>query len=149
MAHKKTIIAVWNKAGTGKTSTIRELANLVLRVNPKPTAIFPSPSTVPNSGDFRLIVKVNSLIVAFESKGDPNTDLENRLLDLTDNHNADVIFCTTRTSGATVKAVENIRINRGFETIWTSTYQIDHNQQLANSLKAEHILDLCQKLSVL
>jgi len=149
MSSTRTIIAVRNKGGTGKTSTIRELAKLVLQTYPNHISIFAKPISVPPRGDFRLVIKIKKKTIAFESKGDPNTDLGDRLLYLANNYEADVIFCTTRTSGGTVDAVENLRINKGFDTVWTSTYQTGSNHGVVNQLKAKHILDLSGLLSIL
>lgn len=84
-----------------------------------------------------------------ESRGDPHTDLNGRLLELADTFSADVIFCSTRTRGDTVAAVENLRLARGFDTIWTSTYQTGGNHGLVNRMKAQHIVELVRSLSIL
>ena len=88
-------------------------------------------------------------IVAFESHGDPGTGLEKRLTELA--VKCDIIFCTCRTRGETVIAIENTASNHNFKTIWTSTYQIEGvaNQIIANKQKAVHIIQLLQALSIL
>jgi hypothetical protein len=145
----KAILAIWHTADKGKTETLREIATLLLHTFPRYSAILPAPSVVPPSGDFRLVVNINGRIVAVESRGDPNTNLLNRLQDLATNFCADVIFCSTRTKGDTVAAVDDVAASSGFEVIWTSTYQTDKHQKVANRLKAEHVIDLMRKLSYL
>lgn len=147
----KTVLAVWHGAGKGKSSTLREFANLLLATYPKYIAIEPIPASVPVSGDFRLVIKIKGKIIGIESKGDPSTKLKARLLELADKYKCDVIICTTRTRGSTVTAVDNLYHNRGFETIWTSTYQFAGatQQKQANKLKAKHILDLLNSFSII
>lgn len=147
----KTILSVWNTGDKGKTETLREFANLLMLTYPLFRPIFPAIATVPPSGDFRLVVEINGKIVGIESQGDPNTNLQNRLIDLADNYKSEVILCTSRTRGDTVTAVDNLANTRNFQTIWTSTYQIENRTQhnLVNQLKANNILNLLQSLGLL
>lgn len=144
----KTALSIWHTGNKGKTETIREFARLLLTTFPTLTPIFPTTSIVPMTGDFRLVVRINGKIIGVESQGDPNTNLQNRLIDLVDNFNCEVILCTSRTRGNTVSAVENLHNTRGFDIIWASTYQVAGQPQqiMANNLKAKHILDLLQTL---
>lgn len=151
----KHIIAIWHTAGKGKSETIRQIANQFLLLYPTATPLFPTTILVPLNGDFRLVVQVviNGVLttVAFESQGDPSTDLENRLTDLAVNFHCDIIFCTCRTRGETVIAIENTADNYDFNTIWTSTYQVIglSNQAIANQQKGSHVIQLLQALSIL
>jgi len=151
----KHIIAIWHTAGKGKSETIRQIANQFLLFYPTSTPVFPTTILVPPNGDFRLVVQVliNGVLttVAFESQGDPGTGLENRLTDLAVNFHCDIIFCTCRTRGETVIAIENTASNHNFNTIWSSTYQIagQANQTIANQQKGMHIIQLLQALSIL
>jgi hypothetical protein len=147
----KTILAVWNAGGKGKTESVRQFANSLLLAYPTYTSIFPVPATIPTIHDFRLVVEINGIVVGIESQGDPGTNLRNRLIDLVTNFNCDIIICTCRTRGETVAAVENIHNTYGFQTIWTSTYQITDKTQhsLVNQLKGDHILELIQNLGLI
>lgn len=145
----KTILAIWHTSNKGKTETLREFTNLLLLSFPTYRHIFPNPAAIPARGDFRLVVEINGKIIGIESKGDPRTGLHNRLLDLADNFKCDIILCTSRTKGETVEAVDNLFLNRGFQTIWTSTYQMATNHQLVNQAKARHILDLLLSLRLI
>lgn len=144
----KTVLAIWHSGNKGKTESLREFANLLLTSNPSFTPIFPITALVPTTGDFRLVVQINGKIIGIESQGDPKTKLQNRLLDLVDNFKCEVILCSSRTRGETVEAVNNLHYTRGFDIIWTSTYQIagQTQQSIANNLKAKHILDFLQTL---
>ncbi len=147
----KTIIAVWHASNKGKSDTLREFANLLLKTYPKYIPIFPIPTSVSKTKDFRLVVEINGKIIGIESQGDPKTKLKNRLIDLADNFHCEIILCTSRTRGETIKAVDNLYNTRRFKTIWTSTYQIadKSNHKLVNRLKAKHLLDLLQELAII
>lgn len=147
----KTILAIWHSGDKGKTETLREFANLLLATYPLCIPIFPIPLVLSPNGDIRLVVKINGRIIGVESWGDPTTKLKERLIDLADSYHCEIILCSTRTKGDTVKAVENLHNTRGFEMIWTSTYQIDNKTHHAfvNRLKAKHLLDLLIGLSLI
>ncbi len=151
MDYKKTILAVFNSSNKGKTETIREFANLIKINFPNLKPILPIPFEIPLQGDIKLIVEINGIIVGIVSQGDPNTGLKEKLLCLTDKFNCDLIICTSRTRGETIHAVDNLFETKGFQTIWTSTYQVaDVNlHSHVNTLKAKHILDLLQNLNLL
>ncbi|KAF2517517.1 hypothetical protein E0W68_11145 [Flavobacterium salilacus subsp. salilacus] len=147
----KTILAVWNAGAKGKSNTLRAFANLLLRTYPSYNPIFPIPMKVHAIDDIRVVVEINGVIIGVESQGDPNTHLQDRLTDLAKNYKCDIILCTTRTRGETVHAVYHVANVWGYQTILTSTYQIEDETQhnLVNELKAKHILDLLQSLGLI
>lgn len=149
----KTILALWHSGSKGKTQTLRELAILLLKNYPTFSPIYPITSSISSSDihDFRLVVKINGIIIGIETQGDPNTNLKGRLLDLVNTYNCDIILCTSRTRGETVAAVEHIHNTFGYQTVWTSTYQVENRFQdtLVNQLKAKHLLDLLQSLKLI
>lgn len=150
MKNRKAVLAVWNKAGMGKTSTLRDLVDVLRQAYPNSAPLVPTPPAVIGDGDIRWIINIDGLVVAIESRGDPKTNLKGRLIELVEKWNVDVIFCSTRTSGETVAAVENLRESYDFETIWTSTYQVAKNMHVtANAIKARHIIELMQSLGYL
>jgi hypothetical protein len=145
-----TIIAIWNSGGKGKSSTILALANLLLRKYPNHIVIYSSKDISKLSIVFTLIIKINGKTIALESQGDPGTGLEKRLDKIVNNYNPNLVFCTCRTRGETVYAVDNTANNFGYDTIWTSTYQVtNNNDDSANQIKAEHLLDLILQLGLL
>ena len=147
----RTILAIWHQANKGKSETLREFSNLLLLTYPTATIIFPTPGVIPAGGDFRLIVEIHGIIVGVETSGDPGTNLEQGLIDLADNFHCTVILCTTRTSGQTVHAVDQLVFTRGYNVIWTSTYQVSIPIQynFVNQQKARHIFELLQGLGVI
>lgn len=144
-----TILAIWNTAGKGKSNTILNLANLLMVSYPVHKVIFCSKNASSLTIDFRLILEIDGKIIALESQGDPKTDLEKRLDNIVINYNPNLIICSTRTRGETVKAVDKIAVKYDYQTIWTSTYQITHSHSLVNNLKAKHLLDLLINLSLI
>jgi hypothetical protein len=148
----KTIIAVGNSGGKGKTQTIRELAKLMVKTYPQPQhkLIFSKPIEILEKGDFRLIIEINGKIIGFESQGDPGTGLQKRLDIVISKYKCDLIFCTCRTKGETVKAIKNVA-SKEYDIIWTSTYNTSKisNHDLLNKIKAKHLLDLVQKLKLI
>lgn len=147
----KTILTIWHSSNKGKTETLREFAKLLLTNYPKNEPIFPIPTIIPTTGDFRIVVEINGKIIGVESKGDPKTKLKERLIDLADNFHCDIILCSSRTRGETVDAVDFLYQSRGFQTIWTSTYQMAKptDRIFVNKLKAKHLLELLEELSLL
>ncbi|MFC5045767.1 hypothetical protein ACFSTE_19620 [Aquimarina hainanensis] len=148
---QKTILTIWNTGEKGKTESLRQFSNLLLTTFPTYIPIYPIPSNIPISNDFRLVIEIEGVIIGIESQGDPNTNLHDRLVGLVTTYNCDIIICASRTRGKTVAAVQNIRNTYGFQVIWTSTYQIDDRTQyeLINRLKGKHILDLLKSLGLL
>ena len=143
----KTIVAIFQTADKGKTETLRAFANLLLEKYPSFTPIYPELATVPPNEDFRLIIKVKDRVIGIESQGDPNKALEERLFELEKDFNCDLILCATRSKGATIAAVEELAHQKSFDTIWTSTYQVSEEfHNLANHLKARHLLELLEEL---
>jgi len=137
----KTIVAIWNTGGKGKSTTILNLANLL--ISRPHTPIFCSqPDITKLVVDFRLVIKIGGKTIALESQGDPGTKLEDRLRNIEKLYNPDLIICSTRTRGETVHAIENVARDFEYDTIWTSTYQVTHDFEVANHAKAEHLLDL-------
>lgn len=148
--NNKTIFVVRASGGKGKTGTLRAAANHLLTSHLNFTPVDGAASVVPPEGDFRIVVGINQKIVAVESAGDPHTQLRERLEELVQKFKANIILCSTRTKGDTVDAVDAIKNTYGFEIITTSTYQVSHHQQdMANTLKGRHIINLLQALDIL
>ncbi len=143
----KTILAIWHSSNKGKSATLRNVAALLL-ARSGVTVLFPIGGPPDMTGDFRLVIQINGKVISIESQGDPNTNLKHRLSELVTLYRSDLIFCTTRTRGDTVDAVNSVADGHGYEIIWTSTYQMANrsNDASANDAKARHLLDLLQTL---
>lgn len=143
-----TIIAISNSGGKGKSSTLLELANLLITI-PGSKVLFCSHPITSIRIDFRLVIEIRGKIVVLESQGDPGTDLEKRLDNIFSTYKPKLVFCTCRTKGETVWAINAIASKYSFDEIWTSTYETTHSHSHVNKLKAEHLLDLSIKLGLI
>lgn len=145
-----TILAIWNAGGKGKSTTILELAKLLLAQLPKNYVPLFSSKDINNlSVNFTLVIEINGKTIALESQGDPGTKLEERLNKIANTYNPKLILCTCRTRGETVQAIHSIAKNHSYDKIWTSTYDVTHSHKLANTLKGKHLLDLILKLGLI
>lgn len=144
-----TIFTIWNTSNKGKSSTILELANLLLRTFPEHKIIHTSKDVFKLSVDFRLIIEINGKIVALESQGDPGTELEKRLNNIITLYKPYLIITSSRTRGETIWAINNVAYLHKYDKIRTSTYETTHSFNQVNVLKAEHLLDLIQKLRLI
>lgn len=144
----KTILAIYNSGGKGKSTTTLELANLLLAI-PGCRIIYSDKPAANLIIDFRLIIEIKGKIIAIESQGDPSTHLQNRLDDIVKKYNPYLIICTCRTRGETVAAVYNIAKANSYDLMWSTTYETRHSHQLVNRLKAEHLQDLIIKMGLI
>lgn len=145
----KTIIAIWNASAKGKSSTVLILDNLLISKFPNLKIIESSKGKNTESIDFYSIFEINGNTIALISQGDPGTHLEERLNNSIQKHNPNLIFCTCRTRGETVAAINKIAKTYTYNKIWTSTYEVTQNHIQANVLKAEHLLDLAIKMKLI
>lgn len=142
----KYIIALYHTGNNGKTQTLWHLAKLLVADNSNITLY--STLTENPRIDFTLVIKVKGKIILIESKGDPNTNLYDKLQNQYLKYQISFVFCATRTSGKTIEDVDRFANENEFETIWTSTYQIgDKNKHdTFNILKANHLYDVLSQL---
>ncbi len=146
----KTIVALSNNGKTGKTESLRVLAKMLLKSYPDVKNAGGKFVEVPSYGDFRFVAEINSKKIGIESEGNPDSLLKERLGDLT-KLGCEIIFCTSRTRGETVKTIEEVAESNGFQIVWTSTYQAKdpEKHRFFNELKAKHLWELVQKLNLL
>jgi hypothetical protein len=144
-----TIITIWNTSNKGKSTIILELAKLFINTFPNHKIIYTSKSIVKLSIDFRLIIEINGKNIAFESQGDPKTELEQRLENVIITYKPDLIITTSRTRGETIWAINNVAEVHKYDKIWTSTYEAANSHNQMNVFKAEHLFDLIEKLGLI
>jgi len=145
----KTIVAIKNAGGKGKTETIRELANLLKKKYSSLTLIYPNPFNITKKYDFKVVFKINGKIIGLESQGDPGTNLKGRLEALIIEYNCDLIICTCRSRGETVRSIKTVANSHNYQTLWNSTYQSVSNHDELNKIKGQHLLDLIEKLKLI
>lgn len=139
----KTILAVWHSSNMGKTQSIRQFTLALLNTpSLSPTILLDDPNLHHPHWDFFMVIEANGKKVGIASQGDPKSGLQAKLTDLATNHQCDVIVCSSRTRGATVKDVEQVANSHHYDIIWTSTYQAGNNHRVMNQLKGQHMLDL-------
>jgi hypothetical protein len=140
---KKTVIAIWGHARQGKSDTIKRIAQEILAAYP--TAIT-NPITINYSADIQVIITIGKITIGIESQGDPNSRLFSSLTKFS-SANCDIIICSTRTSGETVKKVSEVHSSNGYDIIWATNYRSNEkNQSTLNDISAKHILGLIQQV---
>ncbi len=152
----KTIIALSHIYNKGKTETLRFLANIFLnQFNSEILHISSNSKEIPKQGDFTIVLKVTIEtkihIIAIHTAGDPKSQLQKHLFRLADDYSCSIIFCATRTRGETVQAVDSLWEKRDYQTIWTTTYQIEgeENRGVINQLKARQLVEMIQELQLI
>lgn len=140
---KKTVIANWGIAYQGKSTTVKKVAQHILKNYP--TAIL-EPVVIDFSIDIRVVMTVGEIKIGIESQGDPGSRLFESLKDFVE-LSCDIIICSTRTSGKTVQAVNDLYSNHGYDNVWVTNYRSNEkNQDLLNDLAAQHIFELVQDI---
>lgn len=135
---KKTIIAIWGDASQGKSSSIREIANLITFYFPGSTLTY----LIQGPVDIKAIATINGIKIGIESQGDPNSRLRQSLSEFIA-EGCEIIICATRTRGDTVDAVNELFINHRYDIIWTSNlFSNEKDINYLNTTFANHILSV-------
>lgn len=104
----KKIIALWGTASVGKSSTITQVYEILLKKYPKLIRKI-------YRADIKIIVVIDGIKVGIESQGDPSSRMPDTLRAFV-RAGCRVIVCATRTRGGTVDAVE--RYSKEYEIVW-------------------------------
>jgi len=104
------LYALQGRGKTGKTSTLKEVFNLLSQKYPLAVT-----EVIRQTSDIKIIMLINGIKVGIESEGDPNGRLEESLHDFVQS-NCNVIFCAVRTRGMTV----------GWVNHYAATYRIQY-----------------------
>lgn len=134
---KRIAIAVWGKAGIGKTSTIRCVFDK-LNVEGK----VPDKTIGP---DICAIIKLNNgKKIGVASLGDPCSD-QPKWIDYLVENNCDVIVCACRTKGDTVEIVTNLA-NYDYNIVWISPFTNNSlGIDVLNDISANAIINLIER----
>ena len=126
----KHVFALRGKSKTGKSQTIRTVVEMLTEKHPDATVEHNHTTKV----DVRVVLTINGLKVGIESQG----KLVEESLDLFVKIGCDVIVCATRTSGATVNAVNALH---GFNVRWLEQQPKSqpHEQVLRSLIMAREI----------
>lgn len=137
----KTVFVNWGHAKQGKSEVVKHIAGLILFHNPDAIT---EPAHIDFSADINLVITIGNVKIGIESQGDPNSRMFKSLQNFA-KANCDIIICSSRTSGATVNAVEDLKTNYKYEIVWLTNYRSkEKNQQSLNILSAKHIFELLQ-----
>lgn len=140
---KKTVIANWGHAQQGKSDTVKRVT---MKILDKYSNSITNPVTIDFSGDIKLVITIDKIKIGIESQGDPNSRLFSSLKEFAE-INCDLIICSTRTSGATVEAVNDLNRTSDYEIVWTTNYRSNNKDiDYLNDLSARQIFELVQDL---
>jgi hypothetical protein len=109
-----TVMAVSGPSSVGKTSTIRLVYELLLEKFPDAQV-----RRLGGGKDIGVIVTIGDFKIGIESQGDPTSKFPSRMdkhLELFVKEKCDVIVCATRTEGATVWRLNDLR-DDGYEIV--------------------------------
>jgi hypothetical protein len=150
----KTIIAIYGRAGEGKSETIKLICQNIIRIFPN---AIPSEINIDYSGDILLTITIGNIKIGIESQGDPNSrmisdDTIKKLADATfdkDLGNCDIIICATRTEGMTVNKVDQIANDYNFHVLYLSSFWSPSlNHQVLNQIAAENAIEIITALMI-
>jgi len=133
---KNTIIVVKGVANVGKTQTIKNVYELLIKKYNNATK-----DHIIISADMRIVITINGIKIGIESQGDPSSRLFESIK-LFVKIECDIIICATRTRGATVNIV-NAQEPK-YSVIWHDKLkikgkeaQLQANLKMANSIIGE------------
>lgn len=92
-------------------------------------------------------MQVKKIVIAVETKGDPNTDLELRLKNIVQKWKPNLIFCSSRTKGDTVHAVNRVGSSFGYERFWSTPYDVARDLKKVNKLKAKQLIEAAKLMN--
>jgi|SRR5579859_1743343 len=143
---QKRLFALWGLASTGKTTTLKLIARELLRQFPTAKTDI-SLDPIPDGDIDKIIVVVGSVKIGITTKGDPNSNLDERLKILVD-EKCSIIFCATRTSGATVEVVEAFEQRNSFRATWVTNYQSGYEDErdFLNLRSAQDLVQLMRTM---
>lgn len=142
---ERTIIAVYGRAGEGKSNTVKKVCELLLATFPNAIS---SISPIDYSADIFLFIQLGSIKIGIESQGDPNSRMFETVEKLIRDEKCDIVLCTTRTEGETVNEVDRLSDEYDYHTLWMSSYWSPTLQykDVLNRLAAESIIEAIKSL---
>ena len=140
-----TMIILQGISDSGKTTTLRKLAKLLT----EQYSVFELIEGTLEKYDFVIKIEANNKVIGIVSMGD-NSDLTNKLKLIYDKcDDIDLLYGASRTKGETVKIINDLTKEKSANIIWTSTYKNKQNSEELNSIKAEELYNLSDKLNLI
>ena len=134
----KNIYALYGRGDIGKTSTIKEVYNLLIKKFGKEIIVETDTNIFSEKNDIRVIVKIKGKLIGIESQGDPNSRLKVSL-DIFVEMNCDIILCATRTWGTTVDFVKLLEPE--YKIDWIKKPDFGNEYEQKNKELAKNIFD--------
>ncbi len=141
---ENTIIAVYGRAGEGKSETIKKVCQMLIANFPDAD---PSIQAIDYAEDILLTIVIFGIKIGIESTGDPKSRMLDTVVRLGREEKCDIIICATRTEGATVNKVDEVADVYDYHTLWISTYwspTLDY--KFLNHALAKSIVELVSAL---
>ena len=122
----------------GKSPTIRTVVEMLTEKHPDASIEYNHTT----KRDVRLVLTINSLKIGVESQGGPNLK---ESLDLFARIGCDLIICATKTTGASIDAVNALQ---GFDVRWLEQLEQSkpHEQVLRSLVMAREIAERVEEL---
>ena len=132
---KKLVIANSGLEKQGKSSSIREIFNQ-LRVK------YPY-NILKDDCDIKATVDINGIIIGIESQGDPNSRMQQSMDEFV-KINCQIIVAACRTKRGTLKKINELHTNNGYDIIWASNDRTSTliKQKKLNEKYAERVIEL-------
>lgn len=131
---RRTIIAVYGPSNQGKSGTIKKIIDEISNKYPRASV-----KILIDGGDRKVVITIGKVKIGIESQGDPGSRLEESLIDFA-NVKCDIIICATRTSGATVEAVNGL--SHLYDIVWITNYRsYEKDQEALNQFSAKQITE--------
>ncbi len=144
----KTIIGIYGSGSEGKSTTIKNVARILLEQYPNATS---SISPVDYAGDVNIVIHLGNVKIGIESQGDPNSRMiyDKTVEKLAKDGQCDIILCASRTEGETVKTIDKVAGSYDYHTIWISSFWSPTiKPRILNQLAAENIIRIIESLIV-
>ncbi len=150
----KTIIAVYGRSNEGKSETIKKVCQILLNEFSNADSLV---KPINYDEDILTAIKLGNVKIGIESQGDPNSRIitEQTIEKLADPYKestlggCDIIICATRTEGKTVKTVDKVADDYGYNTIWISSFFSQKlNTDVLNRMAARNIVEVIRSLIV-
>ncbi len=134
------IIALYGISGSGKTTTIREIIQVL-----RDRGILDDFQSIRDEADIEAVVIINGIPVGIVSQGDPDSNSEQKLCEMVE-RDTQVIITACRTRGETVHIINRVAKASNARVIWTSSYydgfRDAETRARLNRLKAQHLTEL-------
>ncbi|WP_196893443.1 hypothetical protein [Aureivirga marina] len=147
---KRTIITIYGRANEGKSETIKKVFKNLFIEFPQAKLI---KEKFKDSNDIYKVIKIDNIVIGFESEGDPKSRGLKTLSELAnekiqnEKKGCDIIICASRSKGETVHNVLNVAKEHEYNVIWISSFfSRQLNTEFLNKRASENIIEIIKGL---